>query len=188
MTTIAQIRSEDGFFIGEDFPINFRVFSFERCRLSLAAGAAATSLQVEPLKAALSSGDKLHFGRAGFIATLSGPASVGATTIAVTALPGPLLLGDDARKVKDLTGLTLEWVLESLPSPDAAGTAILTKTPSLVNDPADPDGSPSKLAQVTVLAADMGSEDAGNFFHRLRQTDSGSLRTLAAGDVVLRRD
>lgn len=187
MTIEAPITYEDGLFIGEDYPINFRVYSFERIRLALPAAALATTLTVDPLRSALSSGDKIYFARAGFTVTLSGAATAGQTSLSVTAIAGPLNITDDGRKVKDISAMTLEYVFETLPTPTAAGTTILTKTPDLVNDPADPGGTPSKLAKVTILAADLASQDAGNFFHRLRQTDSGSLGTLARGGVILRR-
>lgn len=182
MPTLAPIRADDDLFVGEDYKIWFRVFSEAQAILSAAAIAGATSLSVQSLHHPLSSGDKLFFADAGFMVKLAGNAAIGATTLSVAALSGPLKNAALGHQVPDISGFTMQWILETKPD----GTTILSKTPILVDDEADGDGSPSKLAQVSVDAADLMSYAAASLYHRLRRIDTGSVKTLAQGNVALK--
>lgn len=73
----------------------------------------------------------------------------------------------------DLTGASAAWKL----SDDPGGTALITKSASIVGPTADP-----PVVQVSIDAADTADLPAGQYWHEAEVTDSlGRLTTVAVG-------
>lgn len=192
MATTQHITDEDDFYLGEDFVIYARAFEtsgrseqYKTVKLTAAALDAATTLQIEPLRFPLAIGDKLLFTE-GFMVKVATTAGVlGDQSLTVAAIAGPLALASQGKKVKDVSALTLTWVLEDVSNADSPMT-LATVVPTLVNDPADPDGTPIKIAQIAIAPSDTSGLDAGKWLHRYRET-APSVKTLCQGDAVLKR-
>lgn len=151
----------------------------ESVKLSAYAAAGATSLSIEPLKYALASGDMLMF-PGNLVATLGGTGTIGATSLTVTSLPGPIRQGFVGEKLRDLTGYTT--ALEIL-------TAAEDATPALTQI-AGTNQTQSAITgrgrvQFTVSAAASGAAEARRYYAAVRKTDSGSIRPLWEGEVEI---
>lgn len=185
MSEEAAIGESANFFLGEDKVFRFYVRTGADVECSAQAANGATSISVEPLEEALSSGDRVRFApssKAGVVATLSAPAVVGATSLTVSATSGIIALGTVGRKVQDVTGYTSEWVLRDGPT----GAALLTKTPTITD---------ALNGILEVAIADTDTVDAsgtpiiiqpGRYYHSLRKTNAGDESVLAHGECVLR--
>lgn len=191
MATTVHIQDEDDFFIGEDFVIYARAFEtagrseqYKTAKLRAAAESGASSLSIEALKYALSTGDKLLFTE-GFMVKIADDAALGANSLTVEAIAGDLALASLGKKVKDVSALTLTWVLEDVSNADSP-VNLATVAPTLVDDPADPDGTPMKIAQIAIAPSDTASLTPGKWLHRYRET-APSVKTLCQGDAVLKR-
>lgn len=192
MATTVHIQDEDDFYLGEDFVIYARAFetigrseNYKTVKLSAAALVGATTLQIEPLKFTLSVGDKLLFTEGFMVKVATNPGVLGATSLTVAAIAGPLALASQGKKVKDVSALTLTWVLEDDSDADSP-VNLTTVTPTLVNDPADPDGTPIKIAQIAIAPVNTASLTPGKYLHRYREL-SPAMKTLCQGDAVLKR-
>lgn len=168
---------EDAIAKGQDWVIEFRVLSAEGVELAADAVTGATSLAVKVLEDSFLTGDMLLFGK-NTVITLSGPAAAGATTVAVTAIPGPLGSGQRGRKIRDLTGFTMEFeVLEGFGD---ATPVIATGAVSIT--PATQTGTDRGKVQVAGLAATTTSLAPKRYAYALWRTNAGSKRPLAFGD------
>lgn len=188
MSIEAPISKALNLFVGEDKTLTFYVMTGNDVTTTAAAAKSATAITVAALTEALSSGDKVRFGAggvgssAGVVATLSAAAAIGDTSLAVTALPGAIAGSVVGRKVQDITGYTLEWVLRAGPT---AVSALLTKTPTITD-------AANGVCQVALAADDTADSSGviliqpGDYFHTLRKTNTGDESVLAFGLAVLR--
>jgi len=76
-------------------------------KASAPALAAAVAVSIERLKYALATGDMIEF-PGNLVATVNGAHAIGATTLVVTALPGPIAQGEVGRKLQNLDSYELE--------------------------------------------------------------------------------
>jgi hypothetical protein len=186
MSVEAQIGQALNLFVGEDKTLTFYVTTGNDITTAASALKSATAITVGPLTEALSSGDKVRFGGgsgigAGIVATLSAAAAIGDTSLAVDALPGTIASNTKGRKIQDITGYTLEWVLRAGP----AASVLLTKTPAITD-------AANGICQVAI--ADDDTVDGtgviliqpGTHYHTLRKTNAGDESVLAFGVAVLR--
>lgn len=151
----------------------------ESVRLSAYAAAAATSLSIEPLKYALDSGDMLMF-PGNLVATLGDAGAIGATTLTVTALPGPIRQGVVGEKLRDLTGYTIALeILNSAEDTTPALTQIAgtNQTQSAITG--------RGRVQFAIAAAASGAAEARRYYAAARKTDSGSVRPQWEGEVEI---
>jgi hypothetical protein len=180
-------------FIGEDKTLTFYVMTGNDITTAASAAKSATTVQVAALTQPLSSGDKVRFGAgggasgsAGVGATLSAAAAIGDTSLAVNALPGAIARSVVGRKIQDITGYTMEWVLRAGPT---AVSDLLTKT---IGDGITITDAGNGICQVALAADDTADSDGviiiqpGDYFHTLRKTNAGDESVLAFGLAVLR--
>ena len=186
MSIEAPISKALNFFVGEDKTLTFYVMLGNDITTAGLAASGATAIAVGPLTEALSSGDKVRFGGgggvcAGVVATLSAGAAIGDTSLAVDALPGAIASNTKGRKIQNITGYTLEWVLRAGPT---ATSALLTKTPT-ISDAAN------GICQVAISDDDTADDagliliQPGEYYHTLRKTNADDASVLAFGVVVL---
>ena len=185
MSIEAPISKDLNLFVGEDKTLTFYVMSGSDITTAALAANGATAITVGPLTEALDSADKVRFGGggglgAGVVATLSAGAAIGDTSLAVDALPGAIASNTRGRKVQDITGYTLEWVLRTGP----AGSILLTKAPT-ISDAAN------GICQVAISDDDTADDTGmiliqpGGYYHTLRKTNAGDASVLAFGPAVL---
>lgn len=166
---------------GQDWMLELRVMASERVQLAAPALAGATSLTIYPLEDALATGDKLLFD-VNTVITLSAPATPGTTTLAVSAIPGPLRQGAVGQKMQDLTGYSIEF--EALHSRGDT-TAVITKSGASVT--ILPQGGDDRgKVQIDGVAADTANLEPKTYFAAVWRRNAGSARPLAEGDLILR--
>ncbi len=186
MSIEAPISKDFNFFVGEDKTITFYVMTGNDITTTALAAKSAVAISVAPLSEALGSGNKVRFGGgggvgAGIVATLSGAAAIGDTSLAVDALSGAIVSNTIGRKVQDITGYTFEWILRTAP----AGSILLTKTPAITS-------ATNGICQVTISDDDTADDTGmvliqpGAHYHTLRKTNAGDASILAFGPAVLR--
>lgn len=139
------------------------------------AAALAITITIERLKYALSGGDFLDFG--GMIVTVNGSHAVGATVLNVTALPGPIDVGDLGFKVQDLTGFTIETrILE----PEAAASDLTLSGTVLDQTVIATRGR----VQFTCSVAQSLARAAKRYFANAWRTNAGTTRPEWVGDIM----
>lgn len=169
------ISPEDDFFIGDDFSMTFFVVTGRPIKVRLEAEDGDTTIDVEALKSALTSGDKLRFGEA--VITLGANADVGDTQLTVSALSGNVPRGATLYLIVDITDWTATWYMK-----ESAGDSadILSKSASISS-------AANGIFTVAVADTDTDSLTAKRYYHRLKRTNAGSEKTLVYGDAYLRR-
>lgn len=186
--TRADIGQEPGpgWFIGDDNIFRFHAVTGSLVLIAADAIVGATALTVRPLDEALTSGQVLLFivdepERKRFVfVTLGANAAAGASSLTVTAITSALAVKQRGRRLQDVTGWTLEWVLR-----ESAGfaTAVLTKaTPTAISIAADPTHGQIDL---TIVAADTLALAPKRYYHTLRRTGSGTNKVIAEGEAKL---
>jgi len=187
MSIESPITEKDNWFAGEDKVIDYYITTSPRVEASATAAQGATVIAIEPLPEALADGDKVRFaaaGEAGIVATLTAAASVGATSLAVSALSGTIHVGTVGGKVQVITGWALEWVLRDGP---AGSTALITKTTNAGISITD---GTNGICRVTVADTDTLTLVPGRsrrYYKTLRRTDEGFEEVLSFGDAILRQ-
>lgn len=179
MASAAPITTDDGWFKGEDKTFRFFVDTGQEIQMDATFSSGVTSLIVKRLPFALNSGDKLRFGE--LVVTLSAPAVIGATTIAVDATTGILYRNARGVVVQNVTGWTLEWSMRT--SAAATGAATLTSGVAgvTISAPTPTEG----VVEVFVSDQDSINLDARTYYHTLRRTNAGFEAILATGPAVL---
>lgn len=167
---------------GSDWTRNFRVFDGARIALSADAATGATSLTLAPDHPAIATGDKIQFGE-NIIVTTSGASAVGATSLSVTALTGPLKAKAIGRRiVKDLSTYDLEF---RVMTNRGDSTAVLEIQGTSDDDTSDPNSPYVDVGLVTGDEANFTSVDAGTYFWALWDATEGSEKPLAQGPFIL---
>ena len=180
------IAERDDWFVGEDKIFRYFVTTGADIITRDVALKAATSIPVEPLTEALTSGDKIRFrdSGAGVIATLSANAVIGDVSLAVNATPGRIGLNVIGGKIEDITTYTMEWVLRLGPT---ATTTLLSKT---VGSGITITDGPNGILEVAIDDDDTGDGaitiNPGRYFFTLRKTNDGDEAVLAFGAAHLR--
>lgn len=163
---------------GQDGELEFRVVGEEYVKVRLNTAAGATSLPIEPLVQALSNGHRLYFERAKVVVTLTGAGVVGATSLSISALLIPLVAGDSAFRIIDISSWTLRWRLQRPYINDVE----LTKTTGggiTITDAAN------GLLKVAIAALDTNGFPLEEYHQDLWRTDSGFTIPLAQGRFQL---
>lgn len=157
--------------------------AFVEAKASAAFAAGVTSITIDRLGYTLSSGDMLQVVTTkgdGPVFTLGAGAAIGATSLTVTATPGPIKAGEVMRKLSDITGYTLEMRILA-----AAGD--LVPIIPVVNLPvtiADQTVIATRgIANVAVDSTDTSGLTGGPFFGVLWRTDASNKRSLWEGAV-----
>ena len=159
---------------GSDWTRYVRVF--DGAEIVLSADASASPLTLAPDHPAIASGDKILFGE-NIILTTSGACAAGATSLAVSSVPGPLKARAVGRRLrKDLSGYELELrVFENRGDPAAMFTLAEGGGITVGDDATDPAGSgKSQIAQVVGDEDDTKDETAGNYFWVMWRCDEGN--------------
>lgn len=164
---------------GSDWTRYIRVFDGAQIVLSADAATGATSLTLAPDHPSIASGDKILFGE-NIILTTSGSCAAGATSLGVTAIPGPLKAKAVGRRiVKDLSTYTLEFRMLAQRGDTASVFDIAATTG---DDATDPAGSgKADIAQVTGDEDDTKDETAGSYYWALWNTVESAEKVLASG-------
>lgn len=177
--------------IGADYSIRLYVMTGDPVICSGGVAAAATAVPTQPLTAALSSGVVIRFPSPdgpGVLATLTSNAAVGATQIAVSALPGSITYGQQGRQVVDITGWTLKWMLKKVAT-DADSAAVLTKTTTggtiSITDAANGQCDVAVARTDTIDVSNNVLIPAADYQHSLGRTDSGHSTPLTYGTFRL---
>lgn len=172
------------FVVGKILTLQFHVTTGDRIVIQddMLLGATSVTLS-RPLETALSSGDRIRFGK--LVIVLSSAAAIGARTLTITAATGGLFRQSHGKKVQDISGWALQWILGS------DTNAYITKT--TISGVAVTDGA-NGVATVDIVRADTYDDTPavntdpvlvppGNYRHALARTDLGSEALLAEGDV-----
>jgi hypothetical protein len=163
---------------GSDWTRYVRVFDGAQIVLSADAAAAAVSLTLAPDHPAIASGDKLLFGE-NIILTTSGACAAGATSVGVTAIPGPLKAKAVGRRiVKDLSTYTLEFRMLAQRGDTAS---VFDITPTVGDDATDPNSPKADIAQVVGDEDDTKDETPGSYFWALWNTVESAEKVIAQG-------
>lgn len=162
--------------IAKAWTLRFYVTTGDRIVVTADALLSATTILVQALKTALTSGDKVRFGN--LVVTLTANAVIGATSLTVTAIAGALTTGSSGHKVQDISGWAIEWVLR-----DEDGTALLTKT---VGSGITLTDATNGAFDVLGTRADTWASGAAlispsTYEHAAARTDSGSETALVGG-------
>lgn len=174
---------------GQDFTFELRVFAGngegdkpERVQLNASAAAGATSLVIKPLEYALSSGDKLLFGKTTII-TLTAGAAAGVEALAVSAIPGTLHSGEFGHKVQDLTGYTIE--MEVLNERGEA-TPVISLTGADITIPSQA-GDSRGIVNVSFAAVDTSPAAvlAKHYYGVVWRRNAGAQRRLKELDISI---
>lgn len=161
---------------GSDWVRFVRVYDKARIILSADAAAGATTLTLAPDHPAIASGDKILFGE-NVILTTSGSCAAGATSLGVTAIPGPLkarAIGQ--RIVKDLSAYAIEFrVFAHRGASETLFTLAEASGVTVGDDTTDPAGSgKSDVVQVDGDEDNTADLDAGAYFWVLWRVDEGN--------------
>ena len=182
------IDSDQPLYVGSDNPMRAYVTEGAAIRLAAAAALSATSLQVEPLAEALTTGAKLRFRFSrkgpGLVVTVSADAAVGAQTVAVGVLDGHLPVRTLGRLIRNISTDTLEYVLRD----GATGTMLVTKNNAAITKVDAANG----VCEWLIEDSDTFNEGTGailvqpgRYIDTLRKTDAGDERPLLVGAVVV---
>ena len=172
----------------QDFTIEVRVLEGSgrlggqavSVRVAADAAAGATTLVVSPLDDALANGDKLLYG-INHVVSLGADAAAGATSLTVSALSAPLRLGDIGRKLRDLTGYTIEFEMLKR---GADATPLISKTGGSITIPSQAGADRGKV-QVACVSTDTVNIAPGQYYGALWRRNAGSSRPLAEMDVTI---
>jgi len=170
---------------GSDWTRYIRVL--DGAAVQLSQDASASPLTLAPDHPAIASADKLLFGE-NIILTTSGACAAGATSLAVSSVPGPLKAKAVGRRiVKDLSGYELEFRV-FVNRGDTTAQFTLTEGSGVTagDDATDPAGSgKADIVQVSGDEANTTGLDAGNYFWALWRADEGYEKPLAQGPFIL---
>lgn len=170
---------------GSDWTRYIRVL--DGAAVQLSQDASASPLTLAPDHPAIASADKLLFGE-NIILTTSGACAAGATSLAVSSVPGPLKAKAVGRRiVKDLSGYELEFRV-FVNRGDAAAVFTITESDgvSVGDDATDPAGSgKADIVAVTGDEANTKDLDAGSYFWSLWRADEGYEKPLASGPFLI---
>lgn len=173
MAIEAPIRESDQFFTDEDKTLRFFVTTGEAVVLSATALAAATTLEVEPLKETIASAAKVRFGN--IVVTLTAQADAGDTSIAVSALTGAIPRGSVGRKCQNVTGWTTQFKILSA---KGSSTTVLTVSGSVIT-------ATEGVIDVVIADTDTATFTPKSYYYTFRRTDAGSESMLAHGLCAL---
>lgn len=167
---------------GQDVTIEKRIRAEGSIKLTSDAAAAATSISIDRDHIAFTAGDMLIYSDTVVITVDTGGCAAGATTMPVTALPGPLKTGDQLQKLADLTGYT--EVLEVLTDAGDA-TPLISLAGADVTIPSQASAANRGRVLFTLLKADTVDTGVdvgpGSFYYAVWKRDSGSQRPQVEG-------
>jgi len=174
---------EDAITKGQDWIIEHTILGpvSESLELTGAVEAGATTLYVKPLKADWQAGEKVQF-EGSTVITLTVGASAGAVSVPVAAIPGPLPPAIRGRKLRDLTGYTLEYEVLATPAQE---TPIIASA-ELAITILDQTGNLRGKVRVQGPRATTIDLPAKRYFYALWRNNDGSRRPIAWGDWDLR--
>lgn len=181
MSEEAPILDEDNWFIGEDKILKFIIRTGKKIIVTAAANIGATSISVQRLNEAIANGAKVYFPDNETTVTLSGAAAIGATSIAVTATDGDVDAGEIGKKIQDITGYALQYILRRRADDPAEEIAKTTSSGIAITD------GTGGACEVTINDTDTDALAAVQYFQTIRRTDEGSETVLAFGSVVLKK-
>jgi hypothetical protein len=166
---------KDNIFVDEDKTLRFFVTTGEVIVIASAAADGATTITVDPLRESIAGSSKLRFGN--MIVTVGGSgASIGDTSIAVSALTGTLPIHSVGRRCQNVTGWTTSWLLYT-----ASGVTAATLTKSGAVITAD-----EGVIDVAIADTDTATLTPREYWYKFRRTDDGSEQVLAFGAFHLR--
>lgn len=175
-------RDADGqpiLYVGKAVTIRYYVTTGRAVKVRTVAENGASTIEVEDLDEAISSGEKVRFGAV--VATLTADAVQGARSLAVSAIVGRLPRGSVGYKVVNVTGWTVEWVAR-----DSANAAILSRTVgSGITLGADGLIEVAFTRALTLTAPSTVLIEPGVYPYALARTTAGSETPLAEGDIEI---
>lgn len=179
-------ENDDAWFIGEDKTFRYYVRQGAKIIPTATAAKAGTSISVKPLAEDITDEAVIRFripggDGPGILATVDGAHVVGDQALAVDALPGNISAEAVGRKVLDMTGVAMEWVMRD----GATGTALLSITPT----EQDTEGVVDAVIADTLTLSEDGATiliPAGRYPFAFRQTTDDDEQVLAYGEAQLR--